>query len=118
MAFDLIACIILLHENTTEMFEVYFHHVVGVVGFTCVFLAESFPMVIGATNMMVELSNNFLHMNYILTYHGHKDNPLYLANGVIFLLVYFCVRVVFFPYNTYLGIWYRLNWDWSDKSFY
>ena len=104
MIYDFIACILFLHENTTIMWQTYFHHIVGIIGFSCVVLAGGFVLTIGSASLFIEISNTFLSFNYYLKYHGHENHIIYKLNGIVFLLSFFCVRVIYFGYCVYRGI--------------
>mmetsp|Transcript_58362 Transcript_58362/g.94417 ORF Transcript_58362/g.94417 Transcript_58362/m.94417 type:complete len:291 (+) Transcript_58362:90-962(+) len=76
------------------------HHVVGLVIFG-LGVTFDFGVYVGVTLLISEASSINLTVMWYLTYSGRKNTKLFLANGVVFLLVFFLCRVAFIPYMFY-----------------
>lgn len=113
---DLFACMIFLHENTSIMWQTYFHHVVGIVGFSSVIVGGGFVLTIGSASLLMELSNTFLNLNYYLKYHGKSNDIIFKVNGLLFMIAFLVIRVFYFGYCVYLGIGIAIKEDYSQRS--
>ena len=93
------------------MWQNYFHHVVGIIGFSSVILGGGFVLTIGSASLFMELSNTFLNLNYYLQYHKKGESIVYKLNGLLFLSSYLMVRVIYLGYCVYLGFYYLIRED-------
>ncbi|XP_070572728.1 TLC domain-containing protein 3A-like isoform X2 [Ptychodera flava] len=50
----------------------------------------------------VEMATPFLHLRAILTLIGWKKSKLYLINGVLIIVTFFCCRLLVFPFIYYM----------------
>ena len=55
-------------------------------------------LTVGTASMLIEISNTFLNFTYYLRYHGQEQNLIYKLNGVVFLISFFVVRVIYFGF--------------------
>ncbi|TPX45269.1 hypothetical protein SeMB42_g04075 [Synchytrium endobioticum] len=74
-------------------------------GFLClmvfVFAFKPFLMYFAAPFLLFELSTPFLNVNWFCDKLGMTGSILQLANGVMLMISFFCVRLVYGVYNVY-----------------
>ena len=93
--YDIFVCILEIKFTAFECRDYIFHHAVGVFGAILVLITGQFLVLLSVANLVSESSNFLMNIRWRLLKHKMTESPMFFATSVVFMIVFFCSRVIF-----------------------